>query len=151
MPTLQLRAGFTALLLAASLTAACKKADKTPPPADSSAMMAPPAAALQVASVELGKSVDANKRVTASSSTFGVRDTIYASVATTGSGSGVLVAHWTFEDGQQIEHSEQNVSTTGPANTEFHIAKASAWPAGKYRVVVSLDGREVGSKDFEIK
>ena len=150
MTTMQLRAGFAALLLATSLSAACKKADKTPPAADSSPAMQAPAA-LQVASVDLGKSIDANKRVTASSGSFGVRDTIYASVATTGTGNGLLVAHWTFEDGQQVEHSEQNVSATGPANTEFHISKPSAWPAGKYRVVITLDGREVGSKDFEIK
>lgn len=150
MTTLQLRAGFAALLLAASFTAACKKADKTPPPADSSAMMTP-RATLQVANVDLGKSIDASKRVVSSSSSFGVRDTIYASVATTGTGNGVLVANWTFEDGQQVDHSEQNVATTGPANTEFHIAKPSAWPAGKYRVVITLDGREVGSKDFEVK
>jgi hypothetical protein len=150
MTTLQLRAGVAALLVAASLTAACKKADNTPPPADSSAMMAPPAS-LQVASVDLGKSIDANKKVVSSTDDFGVRDTIYASVATTGSGNGVLVANWTFQDGQQVERSEQNVSATGPAVTEFHIAKPSAWPAGKYRVVITLDGREVGSKDFEIK
>jgi hypothetical protein len=150
MTTIQLRRGFAALLLAASLTSGCKKADKTPPPADSSAMMDRPAA-LQVASVDLGKAIGADKKVTASTDDFGVRDTIYASVATTGSGTGVLVAHWTFEDGQQVEHSEQNVSASGPAVTEFHIAKPSAWPAGKYRVVISLDGREVGSKDFEIK
>ena len=150
MTTMRLRAGFAALLLAAGLTAACKKADKAPPAADSSPAMQTPAA-LQVASVDLGKAVDANKRVTSSTDDFGVRDTIYASVATTSSGNGVLVAHWTFEDGQQVEHSEQNVSAAGPANTEFHISKATAWPAGKYRVVITLDGREVGSKDFEIK
>jgi len=151
MTTMQLRAGLAALFLAAGLTAACKKADNTPPAADSSPAMDTPAATLQVASVDLGKSVDANKKVTSSTDDFGVRDTIYASVATTGTGNGLLVAHWTFEDGQQVEHSEQNVSTTGPANTEFHISKATAWPAGKYRVVITLDGREVGSKDFEIK
>ena len=150
MTTIQLRTGFAALVLAASLTSACKKADETPPPADSSAMMDRPAA-LQVASVDLGKAIDAEKKIIASSDDFGVRDTIYASVATTGSGNGLLVATWSFEDGQQVERSEQNVSASGPAVTEFHIAKPSAWPAGNYRVVVTLDGREVGSKDFEIK
>jgi hypothetical protein len=150
MTPIQFRGGFVALLLAASLSTACKKADKTPPAADSSATMDRPAA-LQVASVDLGKAINADKKVTTSIDDFGVRDTIYASVATTGSGNGVLVANWTFEDGQQVERSEQNVSASGPAVTEFHIAKPSAWPTGKYRLVITLDGREVGSKDFEIK
>lgn len=149
MRTLSTRAGFAALILAASLNVACKKADNTTPAADSSPAMAP--AALQVASVDLGRSIDAERRVTGSTDDFGVRDTIYASVATTGTGNGLLVAHWTFEDGQVVEHSEQNVATTGPAWTEFHIVKATPWPAGKYQVVISLDGREVGNKEFEIK
>jgi hypothetical protein len=149
---LSMRAGFAALFLAASLNAACKKADNGTPAADSSTTMAPaPAAALAVVSVDLGRSLNADKRVVAAIDDFGTRDTIFASVATTGSGTGTLAAHWTFEDGQTVEHSEQAVSATGPAVTEFHIAKPSAWPAGKYKVVITLDGQEVGSKEFEVK
>lgn len=152
MTTRSTRAAFTALILVASLTAACKKTDSGTPAADSSPMTPPATAtALQVSSVELGRAIDAERRVTAATDDFGTRDTIYASVATTGSGNGTLTAHWTFEDGQVIEHSEQSVAATGPAVTEFHIAKPTAWPAGKYRVVISLDGREVGNKEFEVK
>jgi hypothetical protein len=113
-------------------------------------MMAP-AATLQVASVELGRSIDADQRITGPTDDFTTRDTVYASVATTGSGNGTLTARWTFEDGQVVEESQQSVAAAGPAVTEFHIAKATPWPAGKYRVVISLDGREVGNKEFEIK
>jgi hypothetical protein len=149
MTPIQFRGGFVALLLAASLSTACKKADKTPPGADSSATMDRPAA-LQVASVDLGKAINADKKVTTSIDDFGVRDTIYASVATTGSGNGVLVANWTFEDGQQVERSEQNVSASGPAVTEFHIAKPSGWPAGKYQVEISTPAGVLGTKAFEV-
>lgn len=152
MITRSTRAGFAALILAASLTAACKKADSGTPAADSSPVMAPPTTpALQVASVELGRSIDAERRITGPTDDFTTRDTIYASVATTGSGNGTLTARWTFEDGQVVEESQQSVAAAGPANTEFHIAKATPWPAGKYRVIISLDGKEVGNKEFEIK
>lgn len=152
MKTFSLRAGFAALILAASLTAACKKGDNTTPAADSSPAMDTPApAAIMVTSVDLGKAIDAERRVTAGTDDFSTRDTIYASVATSGSGNGTLAAHWTFEDGQVVEHSEQSVAASGPAVTEFHIAKSTPWPVGKYHVVITLDGREVGSKDFEVK
>ena len=150
MKTTHFRAGLLALVTAASLTAACKKADNTTPAADSSPAMEP-AAALMVASVDLGKAIDAERRVTNGTDDFGTRDTIYASVATTGNGNGTLTAHWTFEDGQVVEHSEQSVAASGPAVTEFHIAKSTPWPAGKYKVAISLNGREVSSKDFEVK
>lgn len=149
MKTITLRAGFTALIVAASLSAACKKADNTTPAADSSPAME--TAVLAVTSIDLGRSIDAERRVSGTTDDFSTRDTIYASIATSGSGSGVLTAHWTFEDGQVVEHSEQNVAASGPAVTEFHIAKSTPWPTGKYKVVFTLNGREVGSKDFEVK
>ncbi len=143
------RTALLALAATTLLAAACKKDKGAPPVADSS----PPGAALPLAvsSVSLGRAIGPDKRITTSTDDFTTRDTIYASVATTGSGSGLLTAHWTFEDGQVVEHSEQRVAATGPASTEFHIAKPTAWPAGKYRVVITLDGREVGNQEFRVK
>jgi hypothetical protein len=149
MKTFPLRAGVAALILAASLSAACKKADNTTPAADSSPAME--TAALDVTSIDLGRSIDAERRVIGTSDAFSTRDTIYASIATSGAGTGILTAHWTFEDGQIVEHSEQNVAASGPAVTEFHIAKSTPWATGNYKVVFTLNGREVGSKDFEVK
>lgn len=149
MKTFPFRVGFAALIVAASLSAACKKADNTTPAADSSPGME--TAALEVTSIDLGRSIDAERRVTGATADFSTRDTVYASVATSGSGTGILTAHWTFQDGQVVEHSEQNVAATGPAVTEFHIAKSTPWPTGNYKVVFTLNGREVGSKDFEVK
>lgn len=149
MKTIPLRAGLAALIVAASVSAACKKADNTTPAADSSPAME--TAPLEVTSIDLGRSIDAERRVTGATADFSTRDTVYASVATSGSGTGILTAHWTFQDGQVVEHSEQNVAATGPAVTEFHIVKSTPWPAGNYKVVFTLNGREVGSKDFEVK
>lgn len=129
----------------------CKK--KAPPPPPAAVEPAQPAPApVALASVELGKGVGPDKRVTAPLAVFGARDTIYASVATTGvSANAMLVAKWTFQTGQTVDSSSQAIAPTGPASTEFHIMKASAWPVGKYKVAISLDGGAPIEKEFEVK
>lgn len=125
------------------LAAGCKKAPP-PPPA------APPPVA--VASVDLGKQLGPDNRVVQPMTTFGKRDTIYASVATTGAAtSAVLTAKWTFQTGQTVDSTATTIAPTGPAQTEFHIVKASPWPAGKYTVAIWLNGQAAGTKDFEVK
>jgi hypothetical protein len=137
------------LIAAATLAfaaGACKKAPPPPEPAP------PPPAPLAVASVTLGKAIDATKAVSMPATTFGTRDTIYASVATTGvATSATLTAHWTFENGQTIDSTSQSIAPSGPATTEFHIMKASSWPAGRYTVSILLNGAPVSSKGFEVK
>jgi hypothetical protein len=131
--------------------ASCKK--KEPPPPPEAAAPAPaPAPAFAVQGIELGKSIDADKKVTAPATTFGRRDTIYASVATEGAApSKAISAKWTFQDGQVVKEQSESIAPTGPAATEFHISRKGPWPVGKYKVEVSVDGASAGSKDFEIK
>jgi hypothetical protein len=138
--------GSTCLLLA---LAGCKQeeAQQTTPPAATPA----PAAPVAVSSVNLGKSLGPDKRVVSETTQFGTMDTIYASVSTSGSGSGSLTARWTFQDGQVVDETTQPISATGPATTEFHIAKPSGWPAGNYKVEVSLNGSAGQSKDFSVR
>jgi hypothetical protein len=111
------------------------------------------ATAVRVADVTLGKSIGADKRVTGATDTFGTRDTVYASVRTTGvSGSGTpLTARWTFQDGQVVDERTETISPSGEAYTEFHIAKPSGWPAGKYTLHVLVNGSEVQTKDFTVR
>lgn len=142
---------LSAVLLA---TSGCKK--EAPKPAESPTAAPAPPAPLAVASIDLGKAIGADKRVTAALTTFGVRDTIYASVSTAGAGeNATLGAKWTFvkADGSTIAVNEtsQTISTTGPSTTEFHITKASPWPTGKYRVEVLLNGASAGTKDFNVQ
>ena len=80
-----------------------------------------------------------------------MRDTVYVSVKTEGAGTGKLSAKFTFQDGQVVEETSQDINTTGDAYSEFHIQKATAWPKGNYKVEVMLDGVSAGTKDFEIK
>ncbi len=144
---------IAAVASAVILSACGKKDDAAVATIDTGMGMAPPpaATALRVAEVETGKAVGADKQLTDDADDFGVRDTIYVAVKTEGSGSGTLAAKWTFQDGQTVEESSQSINTTGDAWHEFHIQKASAWPAGKYKVEVSLNGTPADSDDFEIK
>ena len=119
-------------------------------PAPAAAAPAAPAP-FKVAALEVGKGIGANKRVTSPTTSFGTNDTIYASVATEGASPSVaLKARWTYQDGQLVDESTQTIAPTGPAVTEFHIAKPSGWPAGKYKVEISANGAVVASRDFEV-
>ncbi len=141
---------YSAAAVAAILVgvAACKKA---PPPAEP-APPPPPPAPVAVASLDLGKAIGADKRVVEAKSDFGLRDTIYVSVGTTGVSTGAtLTAKWTFQTGQTVDSTTQSIAPSGPATTEFHIMKKTAWPVGKYKVAILLNGAPAMDKDFEVK
>ena len=109
------------------------------------------ATTLRVADVALGRKVGADKKVTDATDTFAPKDSIYASVHTTGTNSGKITAHWTFQDGQVVDDRSETISGKGDDYTEFHISKPSGWPAGKYTLHVLVDGSEVQTKDFTVK
>lgn len=133
----------------AGAAVACKKAPPPPPPPPAAPAATAP---LSVSGVTLGKAVGADKSVAQAMTTFGPKDTIYASVATAGnSASATLAAVWTFHTGQVVFADTQAIASQGPAHTEFHISKPSGWPAGKYTVTISLDGAPAGAQDFEVK
>ena len=155
-----------ALGVAAVLTiAACNKspenapppATTAPPPAAATVSAPPPAATpaqqgVSVTSVDLGTAVGADQKVTSPTTSFSPKDTIYAAVSTTGAASNArLAAKWTYQDGQTVNDSSQTIAPTGPAVTTFHISKPDGWPAGNYKVEISLDGNMVSSKDFTVK
>ena len=124
-----------------------------PPPAAPAAAPAP-AAGVSVVGVTLGKSIGADKKVGEPTESFGKADTIYASVATTGSAaSATLTAHWTFQakSGEKsVKEDSQTIAPTGEAVTEFHISKPDGWPLGDYKVEVLLDGKSVATKTFKV-
>ncbi len=144
---------------ALALSACGKKETPAPVPppvvAPAPAPVAPPppvAVPVAVASVDLGSAVGADQRVTAPTTTFGPKDTIYAAVSTTGMAPNAAIsAKWTYQDGQTVNESSQTIAPTGPAVTSFHISKPDGWPVGNYKVVISLNGTSAASKDFSVK
>jgi hypothetical protein len=138
-----------ALGLAAMTLAGCKKA---PAPQSDTGTAAPAATEFSVRGVDLGKTIGPDKRISSPTTTFGPRDTIYVSVTTEGAApSKAISAKWSFQDGQVIKEGTETIAPSGSAATEFHIAKPSGWPVGKYKVEISVDGSPAGSKEFEVK
>ena len=166
------------LILLASLTAvlalsACGKNNNestapapsaTPPAAATAPAPAAPApsstapmamnnapAGVTFSSVELGSTVDANNKILASGTSFAPKDSIYASVDTSGSGNAALAVKWTYQDGQVVHEDSKTLNATGPETTAFMISKPGGFPAGNYKVDISLNGNQVASKDFSVK
>ena len=50
-----------------------------------------------------------------------------------------------------MKEASETIAPIGPAVTEFHIAKPSGWPAGKYRVEIASNGSPIGTKEFEVR
>ncbi|MDQ6831505.1 MAG: hypothetical protein M3081_21805 [Gemmatimonadota bacterium] len=154
------RSHLVCLLAAATLATACGKkdaavADSAAPvtPATTTPAPAPVAGSLSVTDVTLGKQIGSDKHVAAPTDTFGTRDTIYASVITTGAGQNAkLSARWMYQGKQVVnEHDEMISPTGGSTATEFHIQKPSAWPKGQYSVQVLLDGAVANTKTFRVQ
>jgi hypothetical protein len=144
------RPQFLALVagLVAITSAGCKK---QPAPAGSGDVGMASAEAVKISDVQLGRRVGADKRVVDKADAFSPRDTIYASVATSGSApSATVTAQWTYEDGQVVKEESRTIAPNGSETTEFHIAKPSGWPKGKYKLNLSVNG-STESKDFEVK
>lgn len=150
---------FLAVSVAMLALAACKKGDtadssSTNPPAAAPAPTPPPAAS--AISIFTGRRIGDNKQINDSTSTFGVRDTMYVVVTTNNTPSGGnLMAKWSNEAGQVVDSIVQQVdktdSTKTTSITEFHVSKEKSWLAGKYTIDVSLDGRSLGTKTVEVK
>jgi hypothetical protein len=127
------------LALALAVAGACTKQPAAAP------------AGVSVDSIEIGRSLNADKSIDDNTDSFRPADTIYASVATAGSGTATLSAAWTFQDAQPVDTGSQTIAPNGPARTEFHISKPDGWPQGRYRLDVTLNGSPAGSKQFDVK
>ncbi|MCC6242158.1 MAG: hypothetical protein IT353_04925 [Gemmatimonadaceae bacterium] len=150
----------TIAIAALSLTAlvACGKKDQPAPAAETTAVAPPPAPEPKsiVATLDLGRHIGDNKRVTDTTSVFAPKDTFYLAVVSENTAPGAMAtAKWTFQTGQTVDSTTQAIATPDAASpvsvTEFHIVKPSGWPVGKYKVELMIDGASRGSRDFEVK
>jgi len=108
---------------------------------------------LHVTEIVTGKGINPDKSLKSTTEDFGVLDTVYVGVKTDGASPGAkLTARWTYQTGQPVSESSQNITATGlEVRHEFHIQKADAWPKGDYKVEIFLNGASAGSKEFKIK
>ena len=123
----------------------------SPPSSSTTAMAAGETGAVTFSSVEIGSNVDANNKIRAAATSFAPTDSIYASVETVGSGHATLAAKWTYNGDQTVHEDSKTLDTMGAQTTAFMISKPDGFPAGNYKVEISLDGQPVASKDFSVK
>jgi len=120
----------------------------TPPPPP------PPPAPFRVTAVQLGRGIQPDNAVQTATTTFGPKDTIYLSVTTEGvAPQAMLATRWTFGPKDVLVHEEsKSVSPPSdkPMRTEFHITKPSGWPAGDYKVVLTVDGQPSQTQTFTV-
>src|SRR5687767_9154287 len=110
------------------------------------------AAVVEIAEVELGKDLHADDSIRNETDDFARRDTVYASVRTSGtSNSATITARWTIEDGQDVDERTETISPNGDAYTPFFITQPGGLQAGKYTLSVLLNGAEAQKKEFEVK
>jgi hypothetical protein len=128
----------------------------TPATAGTSAAATPaPANVFKVEQVQMGEAVTASYKIAKPTTTFDAsHNTIYASVATTGTTPGAtLSAHFSYLEGkgQDVTTISQTIATDGPATTTFKLRNPNNWPAGKYKVEIAIDGKPAASQTFEVK
>jgi hypothetical protein len=138
----------------------CKKKEEAPPAetpvaVETPAPVATPAVVpFKVTSIDLGKAIGADNKVTEAATTFGPKDTIYAVVSSEGTGADVkLTSKWTFgAKDQAVGTEDKTVTPNGSAGTtEFHATKKTGWPVGHYKVEILADGVSAGTKEFDVK
>lgn len=158
MRTTRRVASFASALLLTAALAACNKKDDTTLTDTTSlgtttATIALDTAPIRVSDIQVGKGIGSDKRVGDQTTSFGVRDTMYVAVITNGAARDAkLSTKWTFNDRQVVNESSQTISPAGGETaTEFHVQKSSAWPKGKYKVEVMLNGVSAGTKDLEVR
>lgn len=154
-----------ALLVALAGTVAlagCKKKEEAAPepvvtepapaPAPAPMMEAAPAP-VSATSVTVGNTAAADKSV-AAVSTFGTKDKIIVSVKTDAAtpANAAIDAKLTFQDGQVAGQQTANVMAEDAGTTNVTFSNANPWPAGKYKVDVTLNGQAVGTtQEIEVK
>jgi hypothetical protein len=127
-----------------------------PATAGTSASVAPaPVNVFKVEQVQMGEAVTAGYKIAKPTTTFDAsQNTIYASVATTGTTAGAtLSAHFSYLEGKgdDVTTISQTIATDGPATTTFKLRNPNNWPAGKYKVEIAIDGKPAASQTFEVK
>jgi len=139
-----------------ALAPAATSTAPTPAAAGTSAAATPaPANVFKVDQVQMGEAVTSSYKIAKPTTTFDAsQNTIYASVATTGTTTGAtLSAHFRYLEGkgQDVTTISQTIATDGPATTTFKLRNPNDWPAGKYKVEIAVDGKPVTSQTFEVK
>ena len=105
---------------------------------------------LQITTIQLGRSLNADHSVSEFTTVFAPDDTIHLSVLTSGGGSGTIGVRWTYR-GTLVGESQQRVEGRDFAATNFPLRSAAGFPVGDYNVEIFVDGKAVGTRPFKVQ
>lgn len=144
---------IVALALTVALVGCGKKEE--PKPAPAAVQAPPPAPTPAIADVVLAKGFDAAWKAVNPTSTFKPSDRINALVKTVdGVPGNKVAATWWYlgaKATQMIKSDTLALVQNGANNTQFFIERAKGWPAGDYRLDVSLNGGIPRQATFSVK
>jgi hypothetical protein len=109
-----------------------------------------PSGALQVSTIQTGKSRNSDNSVGNHSTRFKPNDTMFVAVLTKGPGSGKIGVRWTYA-GRLVSEESRNVSYRDGGATEFHIQNSGGFPAGDYAVEVFIDDKPVATRPLKVE
>lgn len=104
---------------------------------------------LQLANIQIGRSLNQDNSIASISTLFKPNETIYVSVQTTGTAAGTVGVRWKYQ-GRVIDEPVKQISPSGPTSTSFQLQNSGGFPAGDYSVDVLINGEEVGSRNFRV-
>ena len=104
---------------------------------------------LQLANIQTGRALNADRSMASITTLFKPSETIYVSVQTTGSAPGSIGVKWMYQ-GRVIDEPVKQVDYTGPASTEFHMQNSGGFPEGDYSVDIFINGEKVGTRAFKV-
>jgi hypothetical protein len=139
------------LVTASLLAAGCKKSEPANggPVADTIAVKP---ASLQIVSIDVGRHVGADMKISDPTTTFAPNDTMYVAVTAQGTASNAAMGAKWSKGAELVKEMDGTVSGTGPPFvTSFHIENPKGWPKGDYTVEITLDGNTVGTKTLSVK
>jgi hypothetical protein len=122
-------------------------------PATAPVAMEPAPMPVSATGVTVGNMAAADKSV-AAVSTFTPTDKIIVSVKTDAAtaANAAIDAKLTYQDGQVAGQQTANVKAEDAGTTNVEFTKATPWPAGKYKVDVTVNGQPAGmTQEIEIK
>lgn len=142
----------------------CKKKEEAAPAAppattEPAATPAPaPAATASVSTVDIGSAVGPDQKISTATTSFKPNETFHVSIGTATSDPaatvagkvGVKLVYLNGTEEMVVNDESRDMNLAGAGSTNFQFAKPGGWPAGKYKVYVSLDGNVVQTKDIDV-
>jgi hypothetical protein len=114
------------------------------------AMACGPSEPLQIANLQLGRSLNPDNSVGAHTTRFKPDETVYVSILSDEPGAGTITARWLL-NGQVVSEAKRDVSYNREAATEFHLQNSGGFPPGTYRVEILINGEPSGSREFRVE